>query len=674
MQDVDLATYFPRAVSVASSGALASFFVEQVGEPYRSLFAAAQMRSFLRIPVMIDDRLWGCLDFIDSSDTQREWSWAETDTLKTLAGLIGTAINRARYVKELADATMIVQNSPTILYRLKGEPSLPLTYVSHNITKFGHEPKQLIGSTDWVKQLVHPEDQAKVDTAMAHILEKDAVGAAIEFRLVTGDGRSRWVENRYTPVRNGSDRLVEVEGIIIDITERKAAEDKIALLARTDPLTGLANRATFGERLRQAFAATRRGASAFAVLYLDMDHFKNVNDTLGHPIGDELLRQVASRLTSTVRETDLVARLGGDEFAVLQADMNEPADAGTLAAKIQAALTRPYDLVGHELHMTTSIGICPFAADSEGPDQMLMQADLALYRTKEEGRDGYRFHSADLDRQVLERVGIAEELTRAMQTQGLELHYQPQVDLGSGRIVGMEALVRWRHPERGLLYPGAFLPIAEKAGIGAALGQWVLDHACAQLRAWRDTGVAPPVIAVNLSLSEIKTGRELVRNVGATIAKWNLDPGDVEFDVTEASLAQATWTHNDVLSQLRQLGVKIAIDDFGAEYSSIDYLREYHVNHLKIAQSFIGRALAEPQHAVMVRAIIGLARELGIRVIAEGVESEDQRRMLLSAGALTEGQGFYFSPAVAAERATELLRAGGIEPPLAAAAAGELVT
>jgi diguanylate cyclase (GGDEF)-like protein/PAS domain S-box-containing protein len=662
LQNIDLTMHYPKPAAAPASGSIAAFFVDEIGEPYRGLFTAAQMRSFLRIPVLPDGRLWGSVDFVDSADAKRQWSWAETDTLKTLAGLIGTAVSRARYVKELADANMIVQNSPTILYRLQGGPSLRLTYVSPNVTKFGHQPAQLVGSADWLQRLVHPDDQAKVAAAMKHILDENAAGAAIEFRLVTGDGGSRWVENRYTLVRNGRDRLVEVEGIIIDITERKAAEEKIALLARTDPLTGLANRATFGERLRQAFAAARRGAGPFAVFYLDFDHFKNINDTLGHAVGDELLQQVAERLKGALRETDLVARLGGDEFAILQMEMGEPANAGALAAKIRSILSQPYRLGGHELQLTTSIGICPYAADSNGPEQMLMQADLALYRAKDEGRDRYCFHSADLDHQVLERVSIAEELTGAMRGEELELHYQPQVDLGTGRIVGMEALLRWRHPQRGLLYPGAFLIIAEKAGVVPALGRWVLDRACAQMKAWRDAALAPPVIAVNLSLAEIKTGRELVRTVADTIAKRGLDPADLEFDVTEASLVQATWAHSDVLAQLRQIGVKIAIDDFGTDYSFFEYLREYDVDHVKIAQTSVGKALGEPKQAATIHAIIGLARELGIGVIAEGVESEEQRRLLLSADAATEAQGFYFSPAVDAARATELLRQGGIEP------------
>ncbi|HLF11915.1 MAG TPA: PAS domain-containing protein, partial [Gammaproteobacteria bacterium] len=264
LQELDLTTGFPGTGAPLLAGAIGTYFVEDIGGQYKALFEHADMRSFLQIPVLVEGKLWGSFDFIDSSDTKRQWSWAETDTLHTLAGLIGVAITRARYVKELADANMIVQNSPTILYRVRGEPPFPLIYVSHNITKFGYDVDKLVGTSNWAQLLMEPEDESKLMVAMSRTLEKDAKGASIEFRLRTGDGSYRWVENRYTTVRDKQGRLVEIEGMIIDITERKAAEEKIALLARTDGLTGLANRATFIERIRQAFAATRRGATPFA--------------------------------------------------------------------------------------------------------------------------------------------------------------------------------------------------------------------------------------------------------------------------------------------------------------------------------------------------------------------------------------------------------------------------
>jgi diguanylate cyclase (GGDEF)-like protein/PAS domain S-box-containing protein len=562
--------------------------------------------------------------------------------------------------RELSDANIIVQNSPVILYRLRGEPSFPLIYISHNITKLGHDPATLLASPSWARSLIDPEDQAKVGEAMARVLEKDAEGASIEFRLRTGDGACRWVENRHVPVRDKDGRLIEVEGIIIDITKRKAAEEKIALLARTDGLTGLANRATFIERLRQSFAAGQRGATPFAILYLDLDHFKPVNDTLGHPAGDLLLREVAERLRQCTRETDLVARLGGDEFAVLQGEMGEPANAGILAAKLQAALSAPYLIDGNDMRISVSIGICPYVQGSSGADIMLVQADMALYRSKNEGRNQYHFHSEDLDKEVLDRTMLAEQLRTAIDHGELELYYQPQIELSSGNIAGMEALVRWNHPTRGLLAAAVFIPIAERTGTILPLGHWVLDQACQQMRLWRDEGLALAVIAVNLSLFQLKSGQALVRDVTETIAKWSLVPSDLEFDVTEATLAQLTWTQNDVLPQLRKLGVKIAIDDFGSEYSSFEYVRAYRVNHLKIAQSFINKSTEDPESAATIRAIVNFARDVGIGVIAQGVETEQQRALLASADSTTQAQGFHFSEAVGAVRAGELLRQGHI--------------
>ncbi len=660
LQNVDVNVTLPRTVAPLLAGGLDSFFVDDLTGQFKPVLENAGMRSVLRLPIPVEGELWGSFDFIDSADHQRQWSWAETDTLQTLAGLIGAAITRARYVKELADANMIVQNSPTILYRVQGEPPFPLIYVSHNITKFGYDPDALIANPNWVEVLMHDADRDKFLTAMGRTLEKDAKGAAIEFRLRTGDGVFRWVENRYTCVRDKHGRLVEIEGIVIDITERKLAEEKIAQLARTDPLTGLANRATFIDRMRQAFAAAKRGATPFAILYIDLDHFKAINDTLGHPVGDALLREVADRLKSCTRASDVVARLGGDEFAILQTEMHEPETAGALAANVQATLTRPCRLEGNDLRVTASIGISPFTPGVAGPDAMLSQADLALYRSKEEGRNRFRFHSEDLDHQVLERAAAAEELRHAIDNGELDLYYQPQVELISGRIVGMEALVRWRHPTRGLLAASAFVPVAERTGTIIPLGQWVLEEACRKMRSWRDEGFVIDVVSINLSLAQLKDGRQLVRDVRSAIEKWRLDPADVSFDVTEATLAQVTLMRSDVLAELRGIGVRISIDDFGSEYSSFDYLRTYQVNHLKIAQAFFDAADEDPERAATVRAIIGLAHELGIGVITEGVETEAQRDR--SSETSTIAQGVYFSAAVDAAEADALLRRGSIEP------------
>ncbi|WP_414889702.1 EAL domain-containing protein [Pseudomonas chlororaphis] len=556
--------------------------------------------------------------------------------------------------RELADANIIVQNSPTILYRLRGEPSFKLMYISHNITKFGHVAAQLVASDDWAQMLIHPDDQAKVESAMLRVLDRDVAGASIEFRMRTGDGAFRWVENRYIPVRNDQGQLVEVEGIILDITERKLAEEKMALMARTDSLTGLANRATLIERLHQAFAAARRGASPFAMFYLDLDHFKRINDTLGHPIGDLLLQEVSRRIRACTRENDVVARLGGDEFAILQLNVDEATHCAALATKIRDTLVLPYSLEGNEVRISVSIGISLYSPQTLSAESLMAQSDMALYRSKDQGRNQFHFHSEEINREVTERVTLANDLKLALERDELHLHYLPEVDLGTGRILGMAAQVRWLHPRRGWLEAEDFMPAAEKTGIVIALGHWLLDQACRQMSAWRDQNVAPPLIAIHLSLVQLKTGSELIYDVLRTTARWGLCPWDLRFDVTEGTLAQTKWTHNDILPRLCELGVKIAIDDFGTEYSSFDYLKTYRVNHLKLAQRFLDSASSDPDNAMTLRAILNFAREVGIGVTAEGVETQEQRTTLISSGTPL---GHSLGTAVDSDQAGELLKA-----------------
>jgi diguanylate cyclase (GGDEF)-like protein len=432
-------------------------------------------------------------------------------------------------------------------------------------------------------------------------------------------------------------------------------------LAQLDPLTSLANRRAFVERLDLAFAACGRGAKPFAVLYFDLDHFKDVNDTLGHAIGDALLWQVAARLKGAIRETDVAARFGGDEFAILQSDVDDPSFVGALAAKVRDLIAEPYSIEGNEVHISASIGISHYAPAVAGPDAMMIQADLALYRAKEDGRGCFRFHNVDLDRLVEERVVIADELRGAIDRGELGLYYQPQVELRSGRIVGMEALLRWNHPKRGQIPPSVFIPIAERTGQIQLLGQWVFDAACRQLRSWQDGALAPQRLGVNFSALQLKGSADLHREVAASLDKWSIEPGRIEIELTESVLMDITQQHHDRLERLRQLGVKIAIDDFGTGYSSLSYLANYPINRLKIAQELVFGVDTDSRSATVVRAAIRLAHELGIEIIAEGVETEGQVKMLLSAGC-EHGQGYRFSKPVNAEQATELLRAGAIKP------------
>jgi diguanylate cyclase (GGDEF)-like protein len=444
--------------------------------------------------------------------------------------------------------------------------------------------------------------------------------------------------------------------------ELASARDRIALLARSDALTGLANRGTFHERLQQAFAAAQRGAHAFAVLYLDLDRFKDVNDTLGHHSGDLLLQRVAQRLREATREIDLVARLGGDEFAIVQTEVTDSASVATLAEKLIELLSAPYLIESNELQVGVSIGLALYMSDTRAAEALLAQADQALYRAKQAGRGCYRFYSDQIDHEMHAQLALAESLRGAIGRGELSIHYQPQVELASGRLVGMEALLRWNHPGRGVLLPEDFLPIAETFGIMQQLGRWVLDQACQQMALWRERHIPVPVVAVNVALAQIRSGRELVRDVTRALERWSLAPHDLELDVTELVLARSTRGHDGVLEELRQLGVGIAIDDFGAQYSSLDYLRSYRVSRLKLARGMIAAADVQPGGGAMIRAILGLARELGVEVVAEGVETEAQCRLLIQASERAQGQGFYYSQAVSADETLSLAAGGVVRP------------
>jgi diguanylate cyclase (GGDEF)-like protein/PAS domain S-box-containing protein len=608
----------------------------------------------MAVPVFVDDQWWGLIAF-DECGFERHWGPAEIDTFKTLAELVGAAVARTRHLKTLADASRIVENSPTLLYRLGLKPPFPLIFVSQNISRYGYQADELLAHPERWGQIIDPADLPAMADDIRSISEGKMEYNEKEFRVRKPDGSIVWFDGHGHALRDSENRLVAVEGILTDITDRKIAAEEIAALARTDSLTGLPNRAAFLERLNLEFARARRGGNQFAVHYLDLDHFKDVNDTLGHPVGDALLRAVAERLIGCVRETDMVARFGGDEFAVLQADIADTGNVEVLAAKIGEAISALYVIDGNQVHTTASIGIVPYGSDVAGVDVMMMKADLALYRAKNDGRNQFRFHAAELDEQTRERMVIGEELRHAIKRGELELYYQPQVELTSGSIVGMEALIRWNHSKRGLMLPASFIPIAETTGSIVSIGEWVIKDACQQIRIWSDLGIMPPIIAVNVSGTQFKLAPQLDQIVGENLARYNVAPARLELELTESVLYETTQRHSEAFNRLRRIGVQLAIDDFGTGYSSLDYLRSFRVARLKIDQSFIKDVTTSADDAAIVRAMIGLARELGIEVVAEGVETAGQRDFLIAVGCKV-AQGYYFGKPVPAAAASKLLR------------------
>ena len=436
---------------------------------------------------------------------------------------------------------------------------------------------------------------------------------------------------------------------IVDVTERKQAEARIAYMAQHDALTGLPNRVLFHERLDAALAQLKRRGGMLAVHCLDLDHFKSVNDTLGHPIGDDLLRVVAERLKLNLRDGDLVARLGGDEFAVIQMNIEHPGEASDLAAKLIAALGANYDIQCHEVVIGASIGIALAPGDGEVADVLLRNADMALYRAKSEGRGTSHFFEAEMDRRIQARRILELDLRKAFANGEFDIHYQPLVNLHADRISGFEALLRWHHPERGMVLPGEFIPLAEEIGLIGPLGEWVLRRACTEAARWP----GDLKIAVNLSPAQFRT-RGVVQAVLSALAYSGLAPHRLELEITESVLLGETEANLAILHQLREIGARISMDDFGTGYSSLSYLRSFPFDKIKIDRSFVRDLADRPDCMAIIRAVAGLGASLGISTTAEGVETREQLERLRAEGC-TEAQGFLFSPPRPATEITALL-------------------
>jgi diguanylate cyclase (GGDEF)-like protein len=433
-----------------------------------------------------------------------------------------------------------------------------------------------------------------------------------------------------------------------DITARRKAEAQIAHMAHHDALTDLPNRVLFRERLVKALESVDRGK--LAVLCIDLDRFKAVNDMLGHPIGDALLRVVGDRLQASARPTDLVARLGGDEFAIVQTGTEQPFGATALATRLIAEIAKPFGLDGHHVEIGASVGISIAPNDGSDPDKLLKNADLALYRAKSDGRDSYRFFEPDMDAKMQLRRKMEIDLRRALTLGEFEVYYQPLITLKTERISGFEALLRWHHPERGMVPPLEFIPVAEEIGLIGQIGAWVLKRACLEAATWPD-GIH---IAVNLSPAQFKQ-RAVVLDVVAALGASGLPAHRLELEITESVLMQDTESTIGILDELRNLGVGISMDDFGTGYSSLAYLQKFPFDKIKIDRSFVNDLSKRPQSIAIVRAVAAMSSSLGMKTTAEGVETEEQLQTLKEEGC-TEVQGYLFSKPVPAAQAAELLQ------------------
>jgi diguanylate cyclase (GGDEF)-like protein len=566
-----------------------------------------------------------------------------------LAVIVGLLLRRHRLTDERLAAERLelaiaVNNIPQGLVLYDASARIIICNRPY-IEMFGLSPDVVKPGCTMQRLIAHRKETGSfdgdVDAFCAAIIHKVSLGKATRQLTEAPGGRAIEIINR--PLKAGG-WVATIE----DITERTRADEKIAHLAHYDALTDLPNRVHFRERLEQAMKAVRRGEQ-LAVLYIDIDEFKSVNDALGHPVGDELLMGVADRLRGCLKESDVAARLGGDEFAVIQTAIKSQSETTELVDKIHSAIRRPFECTGHLITTDASIGIALASGDGLDLDQLLRNADLALYGAKGDGRRTYRFFEAGMDARARERRSLELELRQAISDGSLEAWYQPVLNLENNKVSSCEALLRWRHPERGMISPAEFIPIAEETGLINQLGHWVLNTACAEAVNWPDE----VRVAVNVSPIQFRS-QTLALNVAAALAASGLSAGRLELEITEAVLIRDDEAALEVLHQLRKLGVRIALDDFGTGYSSLSYLQRFPFDKIKIDRSFIRDLAGAGASSSIVQAVVNIAAASDMTTTAEGVETEQQRNLLYILGC-TEMQGFLFSPAIPAVEIRRLL-------------------
>jgi diguanylate cyclase (GGDEF)-like protein/PAS domain S-box-containing protein len=532
------------------------------------------------------------------------------------------------------------------------DADLRFTYVSEGIRKVrGFGPEALIGKRRWDTEGVGgDEDMARHRATLeAHLPFKDFVLAR-----TSSDGHVTYVSHTGRPIFDDKGVFRGYRGVARDITARKRAEDDLAHMAHYDALTGLPNRALLQGRLKRAMARADRGQTLLAVMFIDLDQFKEINDSLGHAMGDAVLKETAIRLESCLRSTDTVARIGGDEFTVLLEDVRNVDEISRVADKLLRSISERAEVAGHEMHLSTSIGVTVYPLDDHDADTLLRNADLAMYHAKQEGRNNVQFFSPDMSERTEKRVDMLGRLRGAVARDELQLYYQPQVDVRSGSIIGVEALLRWNDRERGVIEPSEFIPLAEDTGLILPIGEWVLREACAQAKRWLDADLGPISMAVNLSARQFRQ-KNLVQMVSAILADTGLPPGNLELEITESTMMHRAEEAAACLRALHETGVQISLDDFGTGYSSLAYLHRFQVHTLKVDQSFVRDIKSDRDDAAIVSTVITLAKQLRLKALAEGVETREQLAFLRARGC-DSYQGFLFCRPRPAAEIEELLR------------------
>src|SRR2546427_2573268 len=488
------------------------------------------------------------------------------------------------------------------------------------------------------------------------VAQNRTVGLTVDCVLIRRDAFESAIEDSAAPIHDRAGRVIGAVIVFHDVSAARAMSQQMTHSAQHDVVTNLPNRMLLHDRISQSISLARRQHRPLAVPFLDLDRFKYINDSLGHAVGDQLLQSISKRLLASVRNSDTVSRQGGDEFVILLSEIGHPEDAATSARKILLSLNAPHSIEGHDLDIAGSMGISIYPGDGEDAETLIKNADTAMYHAKENGRNNFQFFKPEMNRQAVERQSLEGSLRHAVERGEFLLHYQPKINLFTGQITGAEALIRWQHPERGLVSPAQFVPIAEDCGLILPIGRWVLREACKQSREWQDAGLPFKRVSVNVSATEFRA-KTFLEDVGTTLRETGLEARYLDLELTEGVLMQNAKSTAFVLQELKRMGVHLAVDDFGTGYSSLSYLRQFPIDVLKIDQSFVRQISDGSNDSAIVRAIIDMGKNLKKRVIAEGIETQEQLALLQS-WHCAEGQGYLFSPPVPAAQFAQLLQTG----------------
>jgi diguanylate cyclase (GGDEF)-like protein/PAS domain S-box-containing protein len=606
----------------------------------RRIAERGDIRSILFVPMMLQKKVIGS---VGCTSLTREMHWTdETLSLLRITGvMLVSAIERSRNYRELRSSEeryrLMADYSTDLISRSTARGRM--VYASPAVQSLlGYDVHEMVGHS--VFEFVDPEDQHIVRQATVRI-EQQQAPQTFSYRVIRKNGSRVWFETTCRAIPDASGAVVELVSVSRDISERRRAEEQIEYQAYHDALTGLPNRLLFRDRLTIALAHAKRQKTPVAVMFLDLDRFKYINDTLGHSLGDELLRAVAARLRAVLREGDTIARMGGDEFTILLTDVGGPADAAKIAQKLLDTIAHPLSVDGHEIYATTSIGIALFPSDGDTAEVLLKNADSAMYRAKDMGRSSYQLCTPAMNSRAAERLGVENALRRALERRELVLHYQPLLRLDTRQVAGMEALLRWNRPGFGIVAPATFIGIAEETRLIVPIGEWVLREACRQAKAWQRSSYPGLRIAVNLSPRQFQQS-DLRDVVAAALEESGLEPRYLELEITESTAMANSERTITALSELRELGVRIALDDFGTGHSSLNYLRRFPIDRVKIDQEFVSEIESSRSSRAIISAVVAMAHGLDLVVTAEGVETEGQV-MFLREQKCEEVQGFLFA-------------------------------